>query len=169
LIIALLWPGPITAANCGTPSRANDLVYAATSVTKIVTNKPKKAGFRSKALRNVAVMRTGGGFRALVALSAIIFAAVAATRGFAQSGNGSDYEGPVGVTGIFNGNVATGCSYDPMTHSAKRTIDDIVVPRFDWKISAQNDALLQQQGAVLRDRIRAWLGGRIFVAGVERG
>jgi RHS repeat-associated protein len=41
---------------------------------------------------------------------------------------GSDYEGPVGVTGIFNGNVATGSSYDPLSHSAKRTIDDIVVP-----------------------------------------
>jgi hypothetical protein len=34
----------------------------------------------------------------------------------------------VGVTGIFNGNVATGCSYDPLAHSAHRAIDDIVVP-----------------------------------------
>jgi hypothetical protein len=41
---------------------------------------------------------------------------------------GTNYEGPVGVTGIFNGNVATGCSYDPLTHSAHRAIDDIVVP-----------------------------------------
>jgi hypothetical protein len=40
----------------------------------------------------------------------------------------ADYDGPVGVTGIFNGNITTGCSYDPLTHSAKRTIDDIVVP-----------------------------------------
>jgi RHS repeat-associated protein len=40
----------------------------------------------------------------------------------------ANYEGPVGVTGIFNGNVATGCSYDPLSHSAHRTIDDIVVP-----------------------------------------
>jgi RHS repeat-associated protein len=39
----------------------------------------------------------------------------------------STYEGPVGVTGIFNGNSTTGCSYDPLSHSAKRTIDDIVV------------------------------------------
>jgi RHS repeat-associated protein len=39
-----------------------------------------------------------------------------------------NYEGPVGVTGIFNGNVATGCSYDPLGHSAHRAIDDIVVP-----------------------------------------
>jgi hypothetical protein len=39
------------------------------------------------------------------------------------------YEGPVGVTGIFNGNVTTGCSYDPLSHSAHRgPIDDIVVP-----------------------------------------
>ena len=41
---------------------------------------------------------------------------------------GSDYEGPVGVTGIFNGNLTTGCSYDPLSHSAHRAIDDIVVP-----------------------------------------
>jgi len=41
---------------------------------------------------------------------------------------GTDYEGPVGVTGIFNGNVTTGCSYDPLNHSAHRVIDDIVVP-----------------------------------------
>lgn len=40
----------------------------------------------------------------------------------------SNYEGPIGVTGIFNGNVSTGCSYDPVSHSAHRTIDDIVVP-----------------------------------------
>jgi len=44
---------------------------------------------------------------------------------FAQ---GNIYEGPVGVTGVFNGNVTTGCSYDPLTHSAHRAIDDIVVP-----------------------------------------
>jgi RHS repeat-associated protein len=41
---------------------------------------------------------------------------------------GGDYEGPVGVTGIFNGNVTTGCSYDPLSHSAHRAIDDILVP-----------------------------------------
>jgi hypothetical protein len=40
----------------------------------------------------------------------------------------NSYEGPVGVTGIFNGNVTTGCSYDPLTGSAHRAIDDIVVP-----------------------------------------
>jgi RHS repeat-associated protein len=40
----------------------------------------------------------------------------------------SNYEGPVGVTGIFNGNVTTACSYDPLSHSAHRVVDDIVVP-----------------------------------------
>ena len=39
-----------------------------------------------------------------------------------------NYEGPIGVTGIFNGNVTTGGSYDPLSHSAHRAIDDIVVP-----------------------------------------
>jgi RHS repeat-associated protein len=42
--------------------------------------------------------------------------------------SGNTYEGPVGVTGIFNGNVATGCSYDPLSHSAHREVTDIVVP-----------------------------------------
>jgi RHS repeat-associated protein len=41
---------------------------------------------------------------------------------------GNTYEGPIGVTGIFNGNVATGCSYDPLTHSAHREITDMIVP-----------------------------------------
>jgi RHS repeat-associated protein len=41
---------------------------------------------------------------------------------------GNNYEGPIGVTGIFNGNITTGCSYDPLTHSAHREITDIVVP-----------------------------------------
>jgi len=41
---------------------------------------------------------------------------------------GGSYEGPVGVTGIFNGNVTTGCSYDPLSHSTHRAIDDIVAP-----------------------------------------
>jgi RHS repeat-associated protein len=50
------------------------------------------------------------------------------TTAAATSSSSSDYEGPIGVTGIFNGNITTGCSYDPLTHSAKRTIDDIVVP-----------------------------------------
>jgi len=35
------------------------------------------------------------------------------------------YEGPVGVAGIFNGNVASGCSYDPLNHSAHRAVVDI--------------------------------------------
>ena len=50
---------------------------------------------------------------------------LAASPLFAQ---GTYYDGPVSVTGIFNGNVTTGCSYDPLTHSAHRVIDDIVVP-----------------------------------------
>src|SRR5262245_4284282 len=38
---------------------------------------------------------------------------------------GGNYDGPIGVTGIFNGNVTTGCSYDPAGHSVHRIIDDI--------------------------------------------
>ncbi len=63
-----------------------------------------------------------------IAARIAIFFAIAlmfATPLFAQ---GTTYEGPVGVTGIFNGNISTACSYDPLTHSAHRAIDDIVVP-----------------------------------------
>ena len=38
---------------------------------------------------------------------------------------GGDYEGPIGVTGIFNGNVTTACSYDPLGRSAHRAVEDI--------------------------------------------
>jgi YD repeat-containing protein len=34
---------------------------------------------------------------------------------------------PTGITGQFNGNVTTGCSYDPFTANATRSITDIVV------------------------------------------
>src|SRR4029079_6698225 len=37
----------------------------------------------------------------------------------------TNYEGPIGVTGIFNGNVTTGSSYDPSSHNAHRIIDDL--------------------------------------------
>src|SRR5262249_20307920 len=43
-------------------------------------------------------------------------------------GQGTFYEGPVSVAGIFNGNGTSGGSYDPLTHSAHRAIDDFVVP-----------------------------------------
>jgi hypothetical protein len=45
----------------------------------------------------------------------------------AQTGNASDYQGPVGVTGMFTA-VTTAGSYDPLTHSARREVDDLVVP-----------------------------------------
>ena len=38
---------------------------------------------------------------------------------------GGNYEGPIGVTGIFNGNVTTACSYDPVGLSAHRAVEDI--------------------------------------------
>ena len=41
----------------------------------------------------------------------------------AQVGN----DNPAGVAGIFNGNITTGCSYDPYTGNATRKVTDIVV------------------------------------------
>ena len=71
---------------------------------------------------------TDNSMTSLTAAARTVLFAIAlmhATPLFAQ---GTNYEGPVGVTGIFNGNVTSGCSYDPLTHSAHRAIDDIVVP-----------------------------------------
>jgi len=42
---------------------------------------------------------------------------------FAQVGNNN----PTGISGIFNGQVNTGCSYDPYTGNATRSVTDIVV------------------------------------------
>ena len=36
-------------------------------------------------------------------------------------------DNPTGVSGIFNGNITTGCSYDPYTGNATRKVTDIVV------------------------------------------
>ncbi|HEX4630426.1 MAG TPA: hypothetical protein VH188_05630, partial [Chthoniobacterales bacterium] len=42
----------------------------------------------------------------------------------AQIGN----DNPTGPAGIFNGNITTGCSYDPYTGNARRAVTDLVVP-----------------------------------------
>src|SRR5437868_4433309 len=52
---------------------------------------------------------------------AVAFASVTSLR--AQVGNNS----PGGVSGIFNGQITTGCSYDPYTGNARRAITDIAV------------------------------------------
>jgi hypothetical protein len=61
------------------------------------------------------------------------------------------YEGPVGVTGIFNGNVTTGCSYDPLGHSSHRAADDIVVPgsvgKYPLKMTRYYNSRLQYYAA----------------------
>ena len=35
-------------------------------------------------------------------------------------------DNPTGPAGIFNGNITTGCSYDPFTGNAMRVVTDIV-------------------------------------------
>ena len=58
--------------------------------------------------------------RFLIAFIAIFLVAASA---FAQVGN----DNPTGTSGQFNGNVTTGCSYDPYTANATRSITDLVV------------------------------------------
>jgi RHS repeat-associated protein len=52
--------------------------------------------------------------------------------GFSLHGVRAGYEqgdsNPTGVSGIYNGNITTGCSYDSYTANAHREINDIVVP-----------------------------------------
>lgn len=57
----------------------------------------------------------------LVALAGMAFLTIRITSG--QVGN----DNPTGVAGQFNGNITTGCSYDPYTGNATRAITDIVV------------------------------------------
>jgi RHS repeat-associated protein len=76
--------------------------------------------------RRASRFRTAGSrfrFLPLVALAGFILLVATLPPAF-----GVGYEGPVGVTGIFNGNITTACSYDPLSHNAKRTVTDIVVP-----------------------------------------
>ena len=61
-------------------------------------------------------------------LTFLLFAAAIFTQAqlFGDFEQGGD--NPTGVSGIYNGNVTTGGSYDPYTGNAMRSVDDIVVP-----------------------------------------
>lgn len=61
---------------------------------------------------------------ALLALILFVMAA-ACLRAQDQIWQGND--NPTGVTGVFNGNITTGCSYDPYTGNATRTVVDLQV------------------------------------------
>src|SRR4029077_15572471 len=61
-------------------------------------------------------------FAPALALAALICALTASPL-YAQVGN----QNPAGASGIFNGQVTTGCSYDPYTGNATRSITDIAV------------------------------------------
>src|SRR3954462_8540096 len=61
-------------------------------------------------------------FLSALALAALICALTASPL-YAQVGN----QNPAGASGIFNGQVTTGCSYDPYTGNATRSITDIAV------------------------------------------
>ena len=72
-------------------------------------------------------------FLALLALAGTILFAASPPRLLAQGTSGTppppgdgDFNA-TGITGIFNGNVTTGCSYDPLTGNAKRVVTDLVV------------------------------------------
>ena len=57
----------------------------------------------------------------LILLVAIVGAALRSADGQVGQIN------PTGVAGMFNGNITTGCSYDPFTGNAMRTVTDLVV------------------------------------------
>ena len=68
---------------------------------------------------NLIYHKAGG--RSAAFLACAIFLTTTTLR--AQLGN----DNPTGPTGVFNGNVTTGCSYDPMTGNATRSITDLAV------------------------------------------
>src|SRR2546421_6412240 len=59
----------------------------------------------------------------LLLVAAVAIAALSAPRIDAQIGN----DNPTGPTGIFNGNITSGCSYDPFTGNARRSVTDLVM------------------------------------------
>src|SRR6478672_106882 len=71
---------------------------------------------------NSAVVLPAPCVRTALSLTLLVFALGLADLQ-AQVGNNN----PSGVSGIFNGQVNTGCSYDPYTGNATRSITDIIV------------------------------------------
>jgi hypothetical protein len=62
----------------------------------------------------------------------------------AQIGN----DNPTGPAGVFNGNVTTGCSYDPYTGNARRSIKQF--PEFSARVAARLSPLNQKSTVVAR-------------------
>jgi hypothetical protein len=56
-------------------------------------------------------------------VAAFLLGTVLPSPSRAQVGN----DNPTGPAGVFNGNVTTGCSYDPLTGNAMRSVTDLVV------------------------------------------
>jgi len=61
-------------------------------------------------------------FCLLLTLAAVL-SGLSPSTSRAQVGN----ENPTGPAGMFNGNVTTGCSYDPLTGNAVRNVTDMVI------------------------------------------
>src|SRR5204863_3169320 len=78
-------------------------------------------------------MKSSPRFSVFAALISLVFAfwipRVSAQDETDTSDNPGNYgaNNPAGVTGIFNGNITTAGSYDPLTRNAKRELDHIVV------------------------------------------
>jgi hypothetical protein len=71
----------------------------------------------------------------------------------------------IGVSGVFNGNVMTGCSYDPLTRNGKRVVTDLVVPgsqlrklRKATKRKATGSELSIDTKRAVRYSLGQWLG-----------
>ena len=71
---------------------------------------------------NFTVVNSVRSVRPALTLTLLVFALCLADLQ-AQVGNNN----PSGISGIFNGQVNTGCSYDPYTGNATRSITDIIV------------------------------------------
>ena len=63
-----------------------------------------------------------------------------------------DMHNPIGIVGIFNGNVTTGCSYVPLNDSARREVTDMVVPgsigKYPLKMTRYYNSRHQLSGAM---------------------
>jgi RHS repeat-associated protein len=74
--------------------------------------------------------RGGSNRAAVVQRGATLFAVISTLLVAAGTPSvfADDDHNPIGVTGVFEGMITTGCAYNVLNHNARREIDDIVVP-----------------------------------------
>ena len=64
----------------------------------------------------------------LILLASLVLILTPFPRLFGQTSGEPLNTTPVGVSGVFNGNITTGCSFDPWTYNFRREVVDLDIP-----------------------------------------